>query len=33
MTEDHVIGTDTLLRSMHPELERWADRLLAPPRP
>jgi len=33
MTEDHVIGTDTLLRSMHPELELWADRLLAHPRP
>src|SRR5690625_4093460 len=28
MTEDYVIGTDTLLRSMHPELELWADRLL-----
>ena len=29
MTEDVVIGTDTLLRSMHPELELWADGLTA----
>ena len=29
MTEDEVIGTDTLLRSMHPELELWADHLLS----
>lgn len=28
MTEDLVIGTDTLLRSMHPELELWADRIV-----
>lgn len=28
MTEDVVIGTDTLLRSLHPELELWADRLV-----
>ncbi len=28
MTEDVVIGTDTLLRSMHPELELWADHLV-----
>ena len=33
MTEDHVIGTDTLLRSLHPELELWADRLLTLPHP
>lgn len=27
MTEDFVLGNDTLSRSMHTEMERWADRL------
>ncbi len=28
-TEDSVIGNDTLSRELHPQLDRWADRVIA----
>jgi diaminopimelate decarboxylase len=31
VTEDDVLGNDTLIRDLHPELDRWAHRVLSMP--